>query len=203
MAGGQVLINTNVALTGIRDVAWRVCEWAASTDSSSLDALEQYSTAVRAGVLVACTSVRPRMVLWHFTPKQVHDSVFKPPMWREIDKGMQPVSRLPFAAARLLETAVANAIEARLLTQRSYVLVPPNALATSSSLPLSRAGPLGAGSGLQGTLGVEVAAFVQGDQLGIVAQVKRFPYIAIRPSQLKKVPDRHHYVTLVLFSLCL
>jgi hypothetical protein len=187
MAGGQVLINTNAALTGLREVSWRVCEWSGS--DSSIDALEHYCAALRSGLFIACTTTRPRMVLWHFTTKTgAPEESLKAPQWREMERGgVQHVGKLPFAAARLLETAIANAIEARLLSQRSYVLLPPNTLATSSSLPLTRAGPLGVGAGLLGTLGVEVSAFVQGDQLGIVAQVKRMPLITIRPADLRRV----------------
>lgn len=186
MAGGQLLINTNTALTGIREVSWRVCEWIGT--ESAIDALEHYSSALRNGLLVASTATRPRLVLWHFSPKQVASEDFKAPLWREIEKGAaHSMGKMPFAAARLLEIALANAIEARLLSLRSYVLVPPNALATASSLPLARAGPLGVGAGVLGTLGVEVSGFVQGEQLGIIAQVKRLPLVSIRANDLRRV----------------
>ena len=185
MAGGQVLLNCNVAFTSIRDVSWRVCEWVGGDATPS--ALEQYSAAVRSGQLVACTATRP-MVLWHFTPRAAsHDDVFRSPPWHEIERGSQPVGRLSSTAARLLDTAVVNVIEARLLSLRSYVLLPPCSLAPASSLPLLRSGPSNVSAALHGTLGVEVVTFVQGEQLGIVAQVRRHSIVSVRPADLRKV----------------
>lgn len=134
-----------------------------------------------------CTTTKPRVVVWHFTPRSTPDEILRASHWRELERGAHPVGRLPSTAARLLETALANAIEARLLSQKSYILLPPSALVPSSSLPLLRAGPSSLGGALRGTLGVEVAAFIQGDQLGIIAQVKRFPLVAVRGADLRKV----------------
>lgn len=185
MSGGIVLLNNNAALTALREVSWRVCEWAGADGLHS--ALEQYANAVRAGLLVACTSPRP-FVLWHFTPRAAsQDDAFRAPHWQELERGSQPVARLGANAARLLETAIANLIEARLLAHRSYVLLPPTALAPASSLPLLRAGPSGINAALLGTLGVEVVTFVQGEQLGIIAQVRRYPMVSVRPFDGRRV----------------